>query len=140
MHKKFTVIALSLVLLLGSASMALAGTYGPGEGGFLARDLAPEDRLQARLDRIDELVDAGRITAEQAETFKAAITERAEDCDCDGDCDGTGRDLAPEERLNIGFGRQGGTDEARGDAEGGARRGGGAMMRNADGANCPLDA
>jgi uncharacterized membrane-anchored protein YitT (DUF2179 family) len=42
---------------------------------------SPEEALAMKLERIDGLVSEGRITAEKAVEFKAAITERMSNCD-----------------------------------------------------------
>ncbi len=104
MFKKVTIITLlSVALILGGASMALAAGFGPGQGlgegiNLCDQDLAPEEILEARLARIDAMVENGSITAEEAISIKTSITERAENCVTPGEGN-------PEERLNIGFGR-----------------------------------
>lgn len=42
---------------------------------------SPEEALAMKFERIDGLVSEGRITAEKAVEFKAAITERMSNCD-----------------------------------------------------------
>ena len=133
MIKKMSIVALTLVLLLGSASMALASEngFGAGEGylGNQGADLSHEAFLALKLARIDELVDEGRITAEEATAFKAAITERMEACE--DDCTGEGRpDDAERMNIGFGFGRNGGqgNGEVRGEGERYGTRGNGLRL------------
>lgn len=117
MIKKVSVIALTLVLLLGGTGMAFAAASDDavGQGYLSSQELDHDARVELRLERIDTLNQEGRITDEQAESFKAAITERSENCE--EDCTGEGRPDGVE-RLNIGFGygRNGSTGD--GNAQG----------------------
>lgn len=117
MIKKVSIIALTLVMLLGGSGMALAAASDDAVGqGYLAtQGLDHEALLELKLERIETLYSEGRIGEEQANNFKKAITERMENCELE--CTGEGR---PDnvDRLNIGFGfeRNGSTGE--GNAQG----------------------
>ncbi len=79
MKKGLQVAAVSLLVVGLSASMAFADTPGRGNAnGAQLRDMtgSVEERLDYKLVRIDELVNLGRLTAAQAEEFKALITQR----------------------------------------------------------------
>ena len=103
MKKVLIFLTLGGFLVLGG-SMAFAAdapTFARGHGAMLHEQAgSPEEALAMKLERIDGLVSEGRITAEKAVEFKAAITERM------SNCDGTANRDA-KERLGIGFGRTG---------------------------------
>ncbi len=92
-----------IFLTLGGfmAFAADAPTFARGNVAMLHNQAgSPEETLALKLERIDGLVSKGRITAEKAAEFKAAITERMSNCDGTADRDS-------KERLGIGFGRTG---------------------------------
>ncbi|MDW7670261.1 MAG: hypothetical protein SCK57_06375 [Bacillota bacterium] len=102
MKKMITIVAVSLLVVALSAGMAFADTPARGNAnGMQLRNMnySPEELLQVKEDRIDELVTLGRLTAEQAAAFKKTIAERMENCD------GTGASSQEHARLAIGFGR-----------------------------------
>ena len=102
MKKVLKVAAVSLLVVGLSASMAFADTPGRGNAnGAQLRDMTGtvQERMEFKVARIDELVGLGRLTADQAEEFKALITERMENCTGDA----AGRDV--NKPLAIGFGR-----------------------------------
>ena len=100
MKKLVTVAAVSLLVVGLSASMAFADTPARGNANGLqlsGMGYTVDELLEVKLNRIDELVDIGRLTTEQGDQFKAAIRARMDNCD------GTGSQV--NERLAIGFGR-----------------------------------
>ncbi|SMP65639.1 hypothetical protein [Anoxynatronum buryatiense] len=102
MKKVLQVAAVSLLVVGLSASMAFADTPGRGNAnGAQLRDMTSsvEERLNFKLERIDELVNLGRLTEAQAVEFKALITERMENCTSDA----IGQNV--KDPLSIGFGR-----------------------------------
>lgn len=84
MKKVLIFLTLGGFLVLGG-SMAFAAdapTFARGNGAMLHEQAgSPEEALAMKLERIDGLVSEGRITAEKAVEFKAAITERMSNCD-----------------------------------------------------------
>ncbi len=102
MKKALQVAAVSLLVVGLSASMAFADTPGRGNAnGTQLQDMtgSVEERMAYKLVRIDELMDLGRLTAEQGADLKAVITERMENC--------TGEAAGQETNapLAVGFGR-----------------------------------
>lgn len=97
------------LILGGSTALAAdAPTFSRGNGAMLHNQVSsPEEALKLKIERIDELVSEGRITSEQAIEFKAAITERM------NNCDGT-QNRDSKERLGIGFGRNSGKGQFQG--------------------------
>lgn len=102
MKNVLKIAAVSLLVVGLSASMAFADTPGRGNAnGQQLYDMAGtvQERMEFKLNRIDELVKLGRLNDAQAETFKALISDRMESCTEDA----AGRD--ENEPLAIGFGR-----------------------------------
>lgn len=100
MKKLVTVAAVSLLVVGLSASMAFADTPARGNANGLqlsGMGYTVEDLLEVKLNRINDLVNIGRLTPEQGDQFKAAVEARMDNCD------GTGSQV--NERLAIGFGR-----------------------------------
>ena len=103
MKKVLTLLAIGGMLVAGGsmafAADAPAATEARGNGFALHQQgLSPEEALAKKIQRIDDLVTAGKITPEQATAFKAAMTERM------SNCDGT-KSRDTKERLGVGFGR-----------------------------------
>lgn len=110
MKKVLVFLTIGSFLVLGGsmAFAATAPTNSNGNGFMMQNQVSsPEEALAAKIERIDDLVEAGRITNDQAIEFKAAITERM------NNCDGTS-DRESKERLGIGFGRLGDKGEFQG--------------------------
>ncbi|SMP50811.1 hypothetical protein [Anoxynatronum buryatiense] len=102
MKKILKVAAVSLLVVGLSASMAFADTPGRGNAnGTQLRDMSGsvEERMEFKLARIDELVNLGRLSEDQAVEFKALITERMSLCSEDA----SGERM--HEALAVGFGR-----------------------------------
>lgn len=102
MKNVLKVAAVSLLVVGLSASMAFADTPGRGNANGLQLQnstYSVEERLAFKLDRIDELVELGRLTEAQAEEFKTLISQRMESCTGDA----AGQQV--NEPLAIGFGR-----------------------------------
>lgn len=130
MKKKLLILTLSLGLLIVGATAAFADTedtfgHGYGNGhGFYNSDLTIEEIYASKIERIDQLVTDGKITAAQGETYKTKVTERQ------ATCDGLGTNRDDNERLGIGFGdglRNGngtGTGTGTGNATRGRHHGG----------------
>jgi len=99
MKKAISITVLSLLVAGMTTGMAFAGDYGQGNGNqakLKNMNGTVQERLEFKISRIDELVGINRLTPEQAEEFKAIITERMENCDATG---------SDKEQLRIGFGR-----------------------------------
>ena len=118
MKKALVLLAIGGFLAIGG-SMAFATevpaeTLAAGNGMALHQQgFTPEQALAAKVEKIDALVAAGRITPEQATAFKVAMTDRM------SQCDGT-QDRDSKDRLGVGFGRTADKGEFKGQ---GARNG-----------------
>lgn len=112
MNKKLLVLTLSLGLLLVGATSAFAddtATYGNGNGHmFYQSDLTVEERLALKIERIDQLVADGTITAEKGQEYKLLMTERS------ATCDGLGTNRDDHERLGLGLGAGNGSGNGTG--------------------------
>ncbi|SDZ04767.1 hypothetical protein [Tindallia californiensis] len=94
--------ALSLLVVGLSASMVFADTSGRGNADgeqWKNLDATTEERLEMKIQRIDELVELERLTEEEALEFKEIVQERMEHCLGDA----SGRE--DHRSLGIGFGR-----------------------------------
>ncbi|QRN84638.1 hypothetical protein JR334_06475 [Clostridia bacterium] len=111
MFKKISIIALTVILLFGGSGIALADTADDlTTRGYLSNQgMDQEALLELKLERIDNLVNLGRISTEQAATYKTTITERMQNCDLDHS--GEGR-LVNAEHLNLGFGSSSNTSRS----------------------------
>ncbi len=101
MKKVLTIATLTLLIVGLSLSAVSADTPARGEANgveFFQVANSSEERLALKLDRIDELVAIGRLTAAQGAEFKAAVTARMEECDETGP-------RREASRLAVGFGR-----------------------------------
>lgn len=112
MKRYVLITSLALMFIALGAGMAFADTPGNGQahGELLYQQNAPENRLDAKLERLEALVDLDRLTPEQAEAFEDLITERMTACDESG--------REGKDRLAVGFGRS----IARGAMEGTGNR------------------
>ncbi len=112
MKKTLVTLAIGGFLAIGG-SMAFAAevpaeTVSAGKGMQLHQQgLTQEEALTSKMERIDELVEAGRFTSEQGEAFKEMMKERM------GLCDGT-NDRDSKERMGVGFGRTADKGEFKG--------------------------
>ena len=103
MKKIIIVGLLSLSLLAVGASMAFAdsGLRGNEEGEQIKNlEISPEERMELKLLKIDELVELERLTREEAVEFKEVVTERMSNCDGER----SGRMM--NEMMGVGFGRR----------------------------------
>lgn len=101
MKKILIFLTLGGFLVMGGSMTfaADAPELSRGNGLMLhAQVSSPSEALQIKIEKIDNLVTEGRITAEKAVEFKTALTERM------SNCDGT-QNRDSKERLGIGFGR-----------------------------------
>lgn len=102
MKKVLTGAALSLLVVGMSASMVFADTPGRGNADgeqWKNLDATTEERLEMKIQRIDELVELERLTEEEGVEFKELMKERMEHCLGDA----SGRE--DHRALGIGFGR-----------------------------------
>lgn len=114
MKKKLLVLTLSLGLLVLGASSAFADdtTYRNGHM-FYDSGKTVEEIHALKIERIDQLVKDGTITAEKGEEYKKAIVERQ------STCDSLGANRDDHERLGIGFGSEDGQKDGSGYKRGG---------------------
>lgn len=117
MKKKLLILTLSLGLLAIGATSAFAdSTDVYGRGHMLFDSGKTVEEIQAlKIERIDQLVKDGNLTAEEASKYKELIKERQ------ATCDGLGTNRDDNERLGMGFGN--GLKDGTGNATG--RNGGG---------------
>ncbi|MGB3368286.1 MAG: hypothetical protein WBA54_12400 [Acidaminobacteraceae bacterium] len=122
MKKKLLILTLSLGLLIVGETTAFADSentfvHGYGNGhGFYNSDLTIEEIHASKIERINQLVTDGKITAAQGETYMTQVTERQ------ATCDGLGTNRDDHERLGIGF--EEGLRDGSGSGSGMASRGG----------------
>lgn len=102
MKKQFGVVLLCGALLLGGAGAVMAADETPAADVVCRFAGTVQERLEARLQRIDDLVKAGEITEERATEIRTIMEERA------ASCTEPGANRESNERLGIGFGRMSG--------------------------------
>lgn len=117
LKKKMLILTVGTMLVLGSIGVAFAAetdtettntTLNRGNGMMLyASDLTVEERLEQKVELIDQMVSDGKITEEQGEEFKDLLEERMANCSTPGENRGS------NERLGIGFGRGRGNGQGR---------------------------
>lgn len=113
--KKKNLLVLGLVGIMAVASVGTvfadtAVNLGRGEGfgnGIHLQYDTVEERLEAKLQLIDQLVKEGKLTAEKGKELKAIIEERMDNCD------ELGSMRESNERLGIGFGRVNGAGQGK---------------------------
>lgn len=127
-------LALALVVSMSALAVEAKG-FGGGYGGQGGRQtqLSAEEFLAQKTAKVDELVAAGKLTAEQAAQIKAQLQT------CDGTCDGTG---PSEDRVRIGqtYGLAfGGNADGQGFGQGRGmgRMGGSGLRQGMANGNCP---
>lgn len=102
MKKRWKVVAVSLLIMGLSTSMVLAETSGRGnrDGQKIGHQMGSvEERLEFKIQRIEELIELDQLTAEEGAELEAVMIERMENCS--GDAAGRPH----HGPLGIGFGR-----------------------------------
>lgn len=97
--KKIFFTVLVLAMAIGGASVALAADLTDEE--VVAHH---EEMLKIKEERLDELVDEGNITQEEADEFIQKMEERFEAGDCDGAAEGLGNGIFSGSGKGMGRG------------------------------------